>query len=60
MAHRVRWLRHVRPTTEATPSVPAPASAAVPAPTVPQLQAKATALLLLMALLVSGAIGYLL
>lgn len=46
--------------TEATLAVPASAPPAVPAPTVPHLQAKTTALLLLMALLVCGAIGYLL
>ena len=37
-----------------------PAASQTPAPTVAHLQAKATALLLLMAVLVSGAIGYLL
>jgi phospholipid/cholesterol/gamma-HCH transport system substrate-binding protein len=39
---------------------PVPVPAAVPTPAVPHLEAKATGLLLLMALLVCGAIGYLL
>ena len=51
-------------TTPVPVPVPVPAAAALPsavaAPTVAHLQAKATALLLLMALLVCGAIGYLL
>ncbi|MBC7726593.1 MAG: MCE family protein, partial [Microbacteriaceae bacterium] len=49
---------------ETTPPEPVPAAPALPAavalPTVAHLQAKATALLALMALLVCGAIGYLL
>jgi phospholipid/cholesterol/gamma-HCH transport system substrate-binding protein len=42
------------------PSSPVPADAALPAPAVRHLEAKAAALLLLLALLVCGAIGYLL